>query len=307
MKTAIINLLGNVPIRKNSHSAGWNYVIASIIEDRYKSYPDFINKPPTDLNKYDLIVINNGVNYKSNKFNFFGGVQQGTIDKLIALSTYNNKLISFNESVDFRYLLKRKEITTIPNREVSTEYTFKDKMIVGDSHSVSIYEKGYGILRLDGKTLHGFLKDPYTYINFDELKEVTLYFGNIDVRFHLCRQEDPVQATFDLIDKYVEFIGKLTSQGKKVTVQGLLPIEDISRKIPNTGLYKDRPYFGTQEQRNWLREEINFELRRQATNHNYTYQPMWLNYPLEFFMMESRQSVHICPDWYLNKDFIDVE
>ena len=70
MKTAIINLLGNVPIRKNSHSAGWNYVIASIIEDRYKSYPDFINKPPTDLNKYDLIVINNGVNYKSNKFNF---------------------------------------------------------------------------------------------------------------------------------------------------------------------------------------------------------------------------------------------
>jgi len=307
MRTAIINLLGNVPVRKNSHSAGWNYVIASIIEDRYKSYPDFINKPPTDLNKYDLIVINNGVNYKSNKFNFFGGVQQGTIDKLIALSNYKNKLISFNESVDFKYLLKRKEITTIPNREVETAYTIKDKMIVGDSHSVSIFKKGNGILRIDGKTLHGFLKDPYSYVNFDELKEVTLYFGNIDVRFHLCRQENPVAATYKLIDKYVEFIGKLTSEGKKVTVQGLLPIEDVSRKIPNTGLYNNRPFYGTQEQRNWLREEINFELRRQATNHNYEYQSMWLNYPLEFFMMESRQSVHICPDWYLNKDFINVE
>lgn len=305
MKTAIINLLGTVPTRMNSHSAGWNYCIASFMQTKYGSYPTFINKLH-DLNKYDVICINNGVNYKDNKFNFYGGVQQGTIDKLIALSKYKNKLICYNEPIDFRYLLKRREITTIPNREVITEYTYNDKIIIGDSHCVSIYEKGYGILRLDGKTLHGFLKDPYNYLNFDKIKDVVLYFGNIDVRFHLCRQEVPMQATFDLVDKYVAFLASLVRKGLKVKVQGLLPIEDESRKIPQTGLYKMKPFYGSQELRNELREEINFELKRNANNYDYEYQAPWINHPLQFFQMEARQSVHICPDWYLHKEFIDV-
>ena len=171
---------------------------------------------------------------------------------------------------------------------------------------MSVYEKGYGILRLDGKTLHGFLKDPYAYLNFDKIKDVVLYFGNIDVRFHLARQDNPMQATFDLVDKYVKFLASLVEKGITVKVQGLLPIEDESRKIPQTGLYKMKPFYGSQDLRNELREEINFELNRNSKNYDYTYQRPWINHPLQFFQMEARQSVHICPDWYLHKEFIDA-
>lgn len=306
MRVGIINLLGKVPTRLNSHNAGWNYCIANYMQTDYNVYPEFINNIEEDLNNYDIICINNGVNYKENKFNFFGGVQQDTIDKLIALSRYNNKLICYNEPVEFKHLLKRKEISIIPNREVIKEYTYRNKMIIGDSHSVSIFKKGYGILRLDGKTLHGFLKDPYSYIDFNKLNDVVLYFGNIDIRFHLCRQKYTLASTKELVEKYIRFLSSLVNKGKIVKVQGLLPIEDESRKIPGTGLYKDKPFYGSQLEREDLRNRFNYFLENSASKYGYDYQPPWLNYPLEFSKMEARQSVHISPENYLHKEFINA-
>ena len=306
MRTGIINLLGNIPTRLNSHNAGWNYCIASFMQSEYNIYPEFINQVEEDLNNFDIICINNGVNYKENKFNFFGGVQQDTIDKLIALSKYNNELICYNEPIDFKHLLKRKEISIIPNREVVRHYTYRNKMIIGDSHSISIYKKGYGILRLDGKTLHGFLKDPYFYLNFNKLNDIILYFGNIDIRFHLCRQQWTLASTNELVKKYVKFLSTLVNKGKIVKVQGLLPIEDESRKIPGTGLYKGKPFYGSQSEREDLRNRFNYFLERDSKEHGYIYQEPWLDYPLDFSKMEAKQSVHISPENYLNKEFINV-
>jgi hypothetical protein len=305
MKVAMLNLLGNVPLRLNSHNAGWTFCLASIIESRCNVYPDFINDAK-DIKNYDYIVINNGINYKKDQWNFFGGVQDATIDKLKELCNFKGDLISYNEEVNFNSLLKRKEIHEVPVKKVHLKYTETgDNLILGDSHSLSIFKKGYSIKRLDGKTLHGFLKDPYKYFNKRKVKNLYLYFGNIDVRFHLLRQKNPKKAVEILCEKYFEFSDKLyTKYNCNVNIQGLLPIESENRKIPGTGLYKEKPYFGSQEERENIRKYFNSYMNARLFTYNYKikFVKPWLDYPLSFEHMEARQSVHIRPNSYLNKD-----
>ena len=90
--------------------------------------------------------------------------------------------------------------------------------------------------------------------------------------------------------------------GCKVFIQGLLATEDESRKIPGTGLYKDKPFFGTQEQREQMRNLFNDYMRQHSNVYNFKFIEPWLDSPLSFDDMEARQSVHVRPDSYLNKD-----
>ena len=164
MKIAMLNLLGNIPTRLNSHNAGWTFCLSSIINQKFGYKPDFINEK-SNFDDYKYIIINNGVNYKENVWNFFGGVSDATIEKLEKLKKYSGTLATFNEPVNFNTLLNRKEINSVPEKNVSVLNTWDlpDNLILGDSHSLSIYNKG-GLKRSDGKTLHGFLKDPYYYL-----------------------------------------------------------------------------------------------------------------------------------------------
>jgi len=298
----MINLLGNVPTRMNSHNAGWTYCLKSIASFRSDYDVEIVNEP-SKIHDYKTVIINNGINYKSGVWNFFGGVQQITLDYLNELFKYDGLLYTFNESLDFNSLLKRKEITSIPTDQVVFEgFTTDKKLILGDSHSLSIYKYGWGINRLDGKTLHGFLKDPYKYFDKDNTTDLTLYFGNIDVRFHLMRQPNPEQAVCVLVKKLIDFIAEISPK-INVTVQELLPIEDESRKIPGSGMYKGNPFYGSKEARQNLVNLFNILIKDSIdTNHPYKVQKMWLNYPLDFKCMEARQSVHVRPDFYLHKN-----
>ena len=296
----MINLMGKVTTKLNSHNAGWTYCLASIINERVDYDIEFVNDPK-QIHMYKTVVINNGINYKENVWNFFGGVQQITLDYLHELSKYKGDIYCFNEKIDFKTLLKRKEITTIPNKKVITGTTISKKLILGDSHSLSIYKKGWGINRLDGKTLHGFLKDPYKYFDKEETTDLTLYFGNIDVRFHLMRQPNPELAVYELFAKLCMFIEEITPD-INVTVQEWLPVEDESRKIPGSGKYKGESYFGSKEARQNLVNLFNGLLNTAGTNrYPYKVQKTWLTYPLDFNHMEARQSVHIRPSSYLHK------
>ena len=297
----MINLFGNVPTKMNSHNAGWTYCLKSIANDRSDYDIEIINEP-SRIHEFRTVIINNGINYKKDVWNFFGGVQQKTLDYLHELSKYKGLLFTFNEAIDFRSLLKRKEINTIPNQQVYCGSTIDKKLILGDSHSLSIYKSGWGINRLDGKTLHGFLKNPYKYFDKEKTTDLTLYFGNIDVRFHLMRQPNPEQAVCVLVKKLIDFIAEISPK-INVTVQELLPIEDESRKIPGSGIYKGKPFYGSKEARQNLVNLFNILIKDSIdTNHPYKVQKMWLNYPLDFKYMEARQSVHVRPDFYLHKN-----
>ena len=82
----------------------------------------------------------------------------------------------------------------------------------------------------------------------------------------------------------------------------LIPIENESRKIPGTGLYKGKGFYGTQEERTGYVKIFNSGLDLIAEKLGFNV-AKWdsLNYDeLSFDDMESRQSVHIRPSSYMN-------
>ena len=79
------------------------------------------------------------------------------------------------------------------------------KAVIGDSHALSVWRPDHTLDFTPGRTLHGFLKRNTPELLNQIFDEVTLYFGNIDLRFHLMRQENPRAATGDLFRRYTEF------------------------------------------------------------------------------------------------------
>ena len=287
-----------------SHNGGWTQALLDIIPNKFGHNCSVeIIEDPNAIHEFDTIIINEGINYKKGSWNFFGGVQQHTIDKINALEHYRGLLVSFNEGIDWKSLFKRKELQERDMPEVQISYTHKNgpRIIIGDSHSLSIYRSGYGISRNDGATLFGALKEGGILRNWDfnGISHVELYFGNIDVRFHLGRQSDPIKAAKQLVTRYLLFVQQLSNKGIRVTVQGLLPIENESRKIPGTGKYKGENFFGSQELRQELVDCINDKLEREALIYGGIYRGWNLPQPLPFKCMEARQSVHLRPDYYL--------
>jgi hypothetical protein len=172
----------------------------------------------------------------------------------------------------------------------------KNNLVVGDSHSISVWQDdSYTLCRNDGKTLYGFLKEKR---NLTHYNNIIFYFGNIDVRFHLARQSNPIEATKELFTKYCEYASKYNA-----TLVELLPIEDESRKIPKSGMYKGKPFYGSIE----LRKEI----RKTANKIMFDSEIPMLTWPsfftdekgnLKFEVMEPKQSVHIRPKYYMKEN-----
>ena len=148
------------------------------------------------------------------------------------------------------------------------------------------------------------MKDADTLIDKwnEKYDEVILYFGNIDLRFHLMRQDNPQEATGELFRRYVQFAKKLNN----ATLVNLLPVENESRKLPGTGLYLKQPYFGTRQQRMELRDTANRIMNHSGLN-TLQWPDEWIDEDgmKMFEYMEPKQSVHLKPKYYMfSKEFI---
>jgi len=179
-------------------------------------------------------------------------------------------------------------------------------LVIGDSHSICMYRPGWMINSVPFKTLNGALNDGLvTYIesvgepdiDFDN---VECYFGNIDIRHHLCRIEgDRIKNTMALADRYIEAVESLPV--KNVAIYELLPIEDESRKLPKSGYYKDKPFWGSWEERNECRLVFREQLEMRATHAKII---RWVdgltnkNGQLDFDYMEKPQSIHLSRESY---------
>jgi hypothetical protein len=303
MRIGMIGIVNNLSTKLSSHNAGWTFVTKSILENKFNNIVEILDNR-CDYNLYDVLIINEGVNYKEGVFNFFGGVQPRQIDSLVKLSFFKGKLYCVNQQVDYNALIKkRKELKnlditfTIP--EVIDLSKLNNKLILGDSHSISIYKPGYGISRNDGKTLHSFLNTGLHNFIDDDCKELIFYAGNIDVRFHLKRFKGE-ETIFELVNELKNQLLELKNKGIKVTLTHLLPIEDESRKIPGTGQYKGNNFNGSKEERtkyvllfNECIYEIASELGLKVITWDFDY-----NKGLQFEAMESKQSVHLRPEYY---------
>lgn len=290
MKTGIIGIMNNPATSDTSHSSGMVNIVSKLFN------ADIV----TDLNswyKYDRLIIYHGPNFKSGSYNVIGGINEDILLRAKKLTEYNGELFTLDGFQLNDFSIKRKLDAYNNFKEIQQiSLPKKENLVIGDSHSISVWpDESYSISRNDGKTLFGFLKQNQ---DLSEYKHIILYFGNIDIRFHLARQSNPKEATIELFNRYCEYASKYNS-----SLVQLLPIEDESRKIPTTGLYKGQPFFGNIELRK--------ELRRIANNVMLESKIELLSWPdyfvdekgnLKFEIMEPKQSVHIKPKYYMKEN-----
>ena len=302
MKAAVVGMLNNVGSSQSHHGGGYYHVMLNILKSEHPGDLE-INPDTSTWNEYERLYILEGVNYQENTFNFIGGPQPEHKAKLEAMANYKGLAIAVNVPIDLNVFNKRFNIdhqfTAINCIDFARLHANSTRKLVrGDSHSLSVWRPGFGLDRTDGKTLFGFLKDADSLVDEwnEKYDEVVLYFGNIDIRFHLMRQDNPAEAVGDLIRRYVEFASKLNN----ATLVNLLPVEHESRKLPGTGLYLKQPYFGTRQERMRLVDTANRIMNNSGLN---TLQ--WPNEWIDedgmkmFEYMEPKQSVHLKPKYYM--------
>lgn len=185
-------------------------------------------------------------------------------------------------------------------------------LIVGDSHAPSAYKPKSLIIRKDGRTLGGILKktikrevEEYGY-DWNQIDSLTCYWGNIDVRHHICRVgttlADHLNYVDQLIDNYVLELKKYPE--KKFELVHLIPIEDESRKLPSTGYYEGTPFYGSRETRQKVVSHFNKRIDEVAATNNWSvfkWPADWYQMDgIEFMnlIMERPRSVHLARRYY---------
>jgi hypothetical protein len=289
MKIGIIGILNNPATSLNSHSAG----MVNIVKELFKA--DILNEN-NDWNEYDKLIIYHGVNFKEGSFNVIGGINKELLIRAEKLSKYIGDIFTLDGFQLKDFSIKRK-LNLYDNYKIIEKITLpsRNKLVIGDSHSLSVWpDDSYSISRNDGKTLHGFLKQNLDLSNFND---VIMYFGNIDLRFHLCRQLNPKQSTIDLFNRYCDYASQYNA-----TLTMLLPIEDESRKIPKSGQYKGKNFYGSKDLRKELRLIANEVILNSGLNY-LSWPGNFLNEQgdLNFDIMEPKQSVHIRPAYYMKE------
>lgn len=210
--------------------------------------------------------------------------------------------VTLNGACDFAEFQKGK--TAVKAQSVTHKWK---RLVIGDSHTHSAYVPESLVLRKDGRTLQGILKKSiqretieFGY-DWNQIEELTCYYGNIDVRHHLCREGDPIDNTNKLVDAYVE---ELKRTGKAIEVVCPLPIEDESRKLPSTGYHLGTPFIGSRQQRRDVVDAFWTRLTRAAAANGWK----TFRWPEEWYAMDGVQfmeqllerprSVHLARKFY---------
>ena len=298
MKIALVSMMGNVGSTQNSQGGGYGLIATKMLKDRYPNNQIDVNPKPETWYDYEHIFVCEGVNFVPGSFNVPGGPQPEHYEKMKVMGGYQDRVTFINQPFDFEAFNKRIDIKYPEFPKGDLLNLFMDtglqsrKCVIGDSHALSVWKPGFGLDWTAGRTLHGFM-NRRTPQEINELYDQTvLYFGNIDLRFHLMRQPDPVRATTELFTAYVDFAKQL----KDCTLVQLLPVEHESRKIPGTGLYKKQPFFGTRADRMMLRTIANNIIADSGLKFM-TWPETWIDEDGTKMLdiLEQKQSVHLRP------------
>lgn len=307
MKIALVGILNN-PVRAfRSHNAGQTYVIKKVIESKYNQECEILTHKD-DWNNYDILFITEGVNFTPGQFNLFGGVTDQLTTRLKNLHEFKGKVYSTSGDLDYNILIEKREALHEFN------FTFKDienfdisninnKLALGDSHILSAYKPGYGISKNNAKTLRGFLKKGLRSYVSSNITDLIFYAGNIDIRFlahNPNRKETPTEFICETIKRLESQL--LDLKLEKITCIKLIPIEDISRRIPKADQIDGLNFYGSFEERQNSVNYFNTKLEEMCIKNNFQVNSWNFNYsePLDFNYMESIKSVHIRPSSYMN-------
>lgn len=304
-RVAIDDVVTTFSSRKESHKSSWPYLIRMQLRS-IGIQSDVLSKSD-DIHGYDVWLISLPMEFKGT-FNLFGGATEEVAARIRRLSEFQGQIYILNQDMpdvgafvqsrmksacDSWKELDPQVYTDISNKIQRVDLLLEsDTFIYGDSHSVSVYEPGANISRNDGQTLHGFLKRADRFDPPEGTKRIILYMGNIDVRHHIFRQEDPMAALDGLVRRYALFAKhlKFSPTTEYVGLVHLLPVEHEERRIPKTGWYKGTPFAGTRKQRSDAVKEFNRLLDELSVDHGYDV----ISWPKEWYSMDPEKFAEQC-------------
>ena len=315
--------LGPISNKIASHKAAQAIIYADqISEARNKVEINFVSNKISDYSDYYALAFYHGSDWSGN-LNLFGGIQAyKNREFLVALSRFkgavNSLIVDFPDYASmFQDRLEKANLTwpdvdweglrAVQDRAITVDpNTLKryNRISIGDSHAICMYRPRWENVSRPFSTLHGSINKGFeTFIPAgSEYDIIETYFGNIDIRHHLCRFDDPILEAKKLADRYAAELERISLKfGAKTLAYEPLPIECESRKVPKTGWYKGTPFFGSWKERTEVREAFISQLQLNANVYKWTESLKNQDGYLSFDAMEKPQSVHLSrasyPHW----------
>jgi len=314
-KIAIDDVVTNYSSKMASHKSSWAYLLQSQL-NHIGLDVEVLDKSG-NIHDYDVWLVALPMEF-AGSYNLFGGATDEPADRIKRFLDFKGPIYILNREMPDvgAFVMSRikscsekwaaLDAEKITQRCESIE-TIDLKMetgtfVLGDSHSISVYPTGADISRNDGMTLFGVMKEGMDKYIPEGTKHLITYFGNIDVRHHICRQSMPVGSAQRLAIDYINHLKSLNIE--KITIHTLLPIEFEGRRIPKTGWYKGTPFAGTQQHRTEVMKTFNHkvkELGKEAGFEVLDWPSHWFSENPEEFAknyMEKPGSVHLSREFY---------
>lgn len=314
MGSLIISPFNSITDKMSSHRSSQAFIYKDMLECDI----DIGNKIE-DYNTYDSIYVYHGNDFFGS-LNLFGGTEADI--NIWKLSNYKGKVYSLGiEFPDYVKLLQNRiskaktlhpswnkvnfeNLEKIQKESIFLKYPKQEKtLVIGDSHSICMYRPGVTVNSVPFKTLHGALSlGLKSFIDYNPVENLEFYFGNIDIRHHICRFGENIEKEIEiLVDKYLQQTEEISKKYNSVSIYELLPIENESRVVPKSGYYKGTPFYGSWQQRTSARNLFNNLLEKKAEK---TIIKRWTSYlqndknELDFKYMEKPRSIHLSREFY---------
>lgn len=321
MRYILDDIVTSFTDRIASHRSAWPRMQKCMVDDAYntKSEIAFGNDK---LVKEGTWLVSTPMEFKGEVFNLFGGYTRETRDRIarvLDMDLANIKALDMPIGDIERILRPRAAKTDFDFTEsewtkirdlmkckvIKHEDLVSDiqRVVIGDSHSISRYRSNTIVYRHDGLTLHGLTERGIsTYLPDYFVPHLVIYAGNVDIRHHLCRQLDPEGATRKLVTTLKIQLEWLQQTGKIGTfeVTAPYPIEHEERKIPKTGFYKGTAFYGSWSSRDRLMGIMTNEMKYQFDNVHQWPSNWYMIDPEDYAKtyMEKPGSVHLSPEFY---------
>ena len=219
LKIGIAALVGKLSPKLSSHKSGWAFHLANQL--KHAGYIDVqvITDTETDWSTFDVMLLEHGMEFKGN-FNIFGGANDDLYHQITRMFAQGVKLYSLHHDMPCVGTLIEKRLKTGSELFKTLESKIDDAkkicsqiprvdriektfcLCFGDSHSFSQYTPGFQTDRHDGLTLFGTLRRGIrTYVP-EYIQSLRVYLGNIDIRHHLMRQDNPSKSLKTMMEEY---------------------------------------------------------------------------------------------------------